>query len=399
MTIKTLKIYIEPASLPLTYELIDYVNNIENESVYSVILFQRLKIDMTNIQNGRTVFIDNVNDRLTLKLDSLAKFILGKPDANIEIHTNIYREYDILYPLMKRIVPETPFKKIKLHLYDDGTGTMLQRMALGQVDETIIKNSMPGRAKLLQQHLTSNDNTRVWEWHYIDNYTWHYFMDTKYYLIQPKNNTTVKNSFVANLHKHTVSMYFDPQNNIKIAMPEVWSHLFNTSNDLLIKLQEHAADEQSVLLLTSNYIDREYKEQYKNSLISNIISLQNSGQLPCASKIVYKGHSENIDLNQEICQILGDNITIIPEGAPMEYFQMVGLLPKNVGGCFSTSMFSLYNKDIKFIFFNGTESDETNKLFLKLNDYYDCFSTERIIYLDEKNASGSISSIKKDNIC
>lgn len=387
MAIKKLKIYIEPASLPLTHELMDYVNSINDEDTSSIIIFQRLKINIDAIQNGRTIFIDNVNEGLNLKLDSIAKFILGKPNTRFEIHTNIYRESDILFPLLKRIIPATPFENIALHLYDDGTGTMLQRLHINQIGEAALTKSLPNRVKSLKNNFITRAPIDSWQWHIIDNYIWHYFMDVRYYLIQPSQSQAESNSFIMNLQKFITPMSFRINSIGLSKTPLVWNDIFNIQESFYLKLKELATDKEAILFLTSNYIDTGFKEQYQNLLLKKIEHLKSSGLLPRDKKIVYKGHPENKKFNALICKVLGENITTLPENIPMEYFKMQGLLPNRIGGSFSSSMFSMDDNDIQFVILNGSESDSINIQLLELNHEYKCFNPESVIYLNEKNTS------------
>lgn len=384
MKTKTLKIYIEPASLPLTYELADYINSIDNESVSSVILFQRLKIKIDSIQNGRTIFIDNVNDNLELKLNSISKFIVGKSDSKIEIHTNIYREYDILFPLLKKIIPSVPFDRIVLHLYEDGTGTMLQRLTINKITEESISKTLSKRVNALRDNLINCAPIDSWNWLIIDNYLWHYFMDVKYHLIEPSNDNSNKNSFMIYLNDFTVPMSFSCNEVLNAKMSFIWNDIFNVKESLILKLKELSKDEKSILFLTSNYTDNNFREEYQNSLLDKITQLKSSGTLPCNSKIVYKGHPENIAFNNEICKALGENIIKLPESVPMEYFKLHGLLPKKVGGSFSSSMFSMDFDHIEFVILNGSKHDNINQKILELNLEYNCFDEKKITFLNEK---------------
>lgn len=387
MTINTLKLYIEPASLPLTYQLADYVKSIENPEIYSIIVFQRLKLNISGIDNGRTVFIDNVNNGLELKLDKISKFIISKSLTRLEIHTNIYRESDILLPLMKRIAPHFSLEKIQLHLYDDGVGTLLQRSYIKTLDEAKLNNFIDQRKNQLHTHLLDQDSTSGYEWTLVDNYIWHHLVDVKYYFIKP--NVTLKSNqkFFREMTSCVVDMHFDIEKQLLNNFSGAWNNLFNIPLNFFTQLKKLSTDNGATLFLTSYYNDKDNIMAHHMSLLEKISQLREEKKLPTSDKILFKGHPENKELNDEISSYLGKNITIIPDDIPLEYLSASNLLPKKICGTFSSAMFSMPGKDIKFILMNGNKNTPYNRKLLNISTEYNCFTLNQVIYLDEENHS------------
>lgn len=387
MTINTLKLYIEPASLPLTYQLADYVKSIENPEIYSIIVFQRLKLNISGIDNGRTVFIDNVNNGLELKLDKISKFIISKSLTRLEIHTNIYRENDILFPLLQRIAPYMPLEKIQLHLYDDGVYTLQERASLGSLDEKKLALIVQKRKEQLLAILLKKQPSTGFEWNVIDNYIWHYFMDVKYYFLKPDVLLKHPNSYFQKMSRHVEAMSFTHEEYLPEHLINIWERLFNIPPGIQIRLRELSRNNNSVLFLTGYCVDKEKISVHHQALLEKIYQLKESSILPASESIIYKGHPENKALNDEIAQALGENITIIPENLPVEYLYISRLLPKKICGAFGTALFCMPDKKIKFVFMNGGPGNINNLNLLTLIRDYQCFDLEKIIYLDENNLS------------
>ena len=53
---KTVKLYIEPASLPLTQQLLNYIRSYKNDNIVNIIAFQRLKVNTNYTNKKNTVF-------------------------------------------------------------------------------------------------------------------------------------------------------------------------------------------------------------------------------------------------------------------------------------------------------------------------------------------------------
>jgi hypothetical protein len=380
-----LKVYIEPASLPLTYQLADYVKNIENPDIYSIIVFERLKLNINNFNNGRTVFIDNVNNNLAQKLDKIAKFIINKPLTGLEIHTNIYRESDILLPLMKRIAPHFALEKIQLHLYDDGAGTLLQRSYINTLDEAKLNKFTKQRRKKLLTYLLDQDSSLGYEWTLVDNYIWHHLTDVKYYLINPGVTLKYDKIFFKEMAPFVIDMHFDIEYYIPTNLSDIWQNIFNIDANTFTQLQNISQDDEATLFLTSYYIDKPNIVAHHASLLEKIAQLKKENKLPTSDKIVFKGHPENKALNDEISICLGKNIITIPDNIPLEYLFASNLLPRKICGTFSSAMFSMPGLDIRFVLMNGSRNTSINDKLLNIAKAYNCFDSDKLIYLNEHN--------------
>lgn len=381
MIIKTLKIYIEPASLPLTQNIADYVNHIHDDGVYSILMFQRLGLDPHAVNNGRTVFVGNVNDALEQKLDSIARFVLGRREASIEIHTNIYRAYDILFPLLKKIIPDVAVKNIRLNLYDDGIYTLQQRLEMSRVDGSVLHRTMQERAALLCHNLLNREPAAAWPWSVVDNFIWHYFMDTRYHLMQPLQPAHTGSLFFAKLQPAIVPLHFDKPRLASPSLMPLWDSLFNLQDDLRRKLTQLANNDRAMLVFTGYCPEPQRKTAHHHALIEKLSELKMRGDIPDGRQIVYKGHPENRAFNGEIQRLLGEEITVIPDAVPMEYLHMAGLLPQHIGGYFGTSFYSLQGKRIKFVLMEGDRHSTKNRMLLDINALYQGFDENKVVWL------------------
>ncbi|WP_181573244.1 hypothetical protein [Enterobacter sp. RIT418] len=380
---KTLKIFIEPASLPLTQQLKNYVQSIDDENVFSVLILERLKLNNANQVNGRTVFAYKVNDHLSQKLDSVAKFIANKKDFKIEIHTNIIRETDILVPLLQRVLPKISLKQLQLHLYDDGTGTIIQRVMMGRFDGKLLSTMMRERSEVFQHVLMMDKPLGSWEWNIADNYIWHYFIDTKYYLLEPFYNKTIKNHFFDELLPFIIPLSYREGDISLLSNNGIWDRLLNIPEDLRIRLSAIAKNRDATLFLTTYCPDIQKRAVHHQAMLRKITELKSSGMLPNDTSIIYKGHPVNHELNHELCTALGDNITVLPDNIPLEYLHTQNLLPKNIAGCFGTSFFSMKDKNVKFVIMNGDKYCDENIMNIEIIQMHRCFDTDKIIYLEE----------------
>ncbi len=385
MSMKTLKIYIEPASLPLTQQLNNYVQSIDDENVFSILILGRLKLNNAALVNGRTVFSYNVNEYLSQKLDSVAKFIANKKDYTIEIHTNIIHETVILVPLLQRVLPKIPLKQLKLHLYDDGTGTIIQRVMIGRFDGKLLRKMMRERSEVFQHLLMMNKPLGSWEWNIADNYIWHYFIDTKYYLLEPFYNKTVKNHFFDELQPSIIPLSYKEGDISLLSNSGIWDRLLNIPEDLRVRLSAIAKYRDATLFLTTFYPDIRKRTAHHQAMLRKITELKSSGMLPNETSIIYKGHPANHELNHELCTALGNNITVLPDNIPLEYLHTQRLLPKNIAGCFGTSFFSMKDKNVKFVIMNGDKHCDENIMNIEIIQMHSSFDTDKIIYLEESS--------------
>lgn len=376
---KTVKIYIEPASLPLSLQLLNYIGTYKDNNIIHVIAFQRLKINTNFINSKNTVFIDNVNIGLNEKLKSIANFVKGVQPFNIEIHTNIHRERDILFPMMKLLANFYSFKNIRLHLYDDGTGSLIERAAIESLDSVAFEHLMQKRKKQLLSVLKSSEN-KEYTWNIIDNYIWHYLVDTKYYFIN-LNEKKLINEFYQKIEKHVTYTNFNIQKNILPEEQQLLLNLIGFPLELFHKLEKIKNYPDSLIFVTSYCLDPVNAAIHHQRLIALIQKLKLDGKIPDAAKVIFKGHPENKKLNFEISQAIGHGVICVPDEIPIEFLNFFGLLPRNVGGEFSSSLFCMEGINIEFVIMKGSYSDVENKIFCDIANKYKAFSIDKIIYL------------------
>lgn len=376
---KTVKIYIEPASLPLSLQLLNYIGTYKDNNVIHVIAFQRLKIDTHFINPKNTVFIDNVNIGLNEKLKSIANFVKGVQPFDIEIHTNIHRERDILFPMMKLLAKFYSFENIRLHLYDDGTGSLIERAAIESLDSVAFEHLMQKRKKQLLLVLKSSEN-KEYTWNVIDNYIWHYLVDTKYYFINAHEKKVI-NAFYQKIEKHVTYTNFSVQGNISPKEQQLLLNLIGFPLELFHKLEKIKNDPDSLMFVTSYCLNSVKAAIYHQRLIALIQKLKLDGKIPDSAKVIFKGHPENKKLNLEISQAIGTDVICVPDEIPIEFLNSFDLLPRNVAGEFSSSLFCMADINVEFVIMKGCDTDVENKIFCDIATKYKAFRMDKIIYL------------------
>lgn len=376
---KTIKLYIEPASLPLTLQLLDYIRSYKDDNIINIIAFQRLRVDTNYINKENTVFIDNVNIGLNEKLKSITHFIKRVQPSRIEVHTNIHREKDILFPLMKLLAPFCSLDNIKLHLYDDGSGSLIERSAIESLDSVAFEHLMQKRKKQLLTVLKSSKN-REYTWNVIDNYIWHYLLDTKYYFItQPERNIT--NAFYNKLEQYVTYTNFNVKNILSPEEQQLLLNLVNFPMALYHKLQQLKKEPDALMLVTSYCPEPVKAITYHQRLIALIQKLKIDGKIPDAAKVIFKGHPENKKLNNEIRLAIGNDTICVPDSIPIEFLSSFNLIPHNVGGEFSSTFFCLEDVNAEFVILKGQDSDMGNKVFHDIASKYKAFSADKVIYI------------------
>lgn len=378
-SMKAVRIYIEPASLPLTQQLVDYIKKYEDNNIVNIIAFQRLNINVQFVNNENTAFIDNVNDGLLEKLRRIATFVRGLQASSIEIHTNIHREKDILFPLMRMLASFYPIANIKLKLYDDGSGSLIERAAIESLDSVNFERLMQQRKEQLLEVLNSHDD-RKYTWNTVDNYIWHYFMDVQYFFIKPRKKALNK-PFYKKIEPYVVYSDFNIQKQVSEKEKTLLLNLVNFPMDLYHHLAILQNDPQSLLFITSYCMDPDKKMLYHQRLIELIGKLKLSGKIPDSAKVVFKGHPENSALNPEICQAIGHNVTCIPDAIPIEFLSSFNLLPKRIGGEFSSTFFCLEGGDTEFVILKGKKYERHNQVFYDLSNKYKAFDLDKIIHI------------------
>lgn len=376
---KTVKLYIEPASLPLTQQLLNYIRSYKNDNIVNIIAFQRLKVNTNYTNKKNTVFIDNVNIGLNEKLTAMANFIKGVQPSRVEVHTNIHRERDILFPMMKLLAPFFSLDNIKLHLYDDGSGSLIERDAIESLDSVAFDHLMQQRKKQLLAVLKATES-KEYTWNIIDNYIWHYLVDTQYYFIssRKKNNT---NAFYNKIERHVIYTNFNLQKNITPEEQQLLLKLVNFPMALYHKLEQLNKDPNALMFVTSYCLDPVKAMTYHQRLIALIQQLKTDGKIPDSAKVIFKGHPENKKLNHEISQAIGNDVLCVPDEIPIEFLSSFNLLPHNVGGEFSSTFFCMKDINVEFVILKGREAEMDNKIFCEIANKYNAFEMDKVIYL------------------
>ncbi|EPF6161495.1 TPA: hypothetical protein MX214_004776 [Citrobacter sedlakii] len=376
---KKVKLYIEPASLPLTLQLLNYIKSSQDNTIIHIIAFQRLRLNTEYINKQNTAFIYNINTGLEEKLSKMAGFVKGIRPESIEIHTNIHRERDILFPLMKLLAAFHPPEKISLHLYDDGSGTLIERAAIETLDSPDFDRLMEKRKQQLQAVLLGR-STREYAWNTIDNYLWHYLLETQYYFIAPPRKKKT-NAFYQRLEKHVTYTGFSVLDRVT---PEEKTRLLNLVNfpmALYAQLESLRADPQALLFITSYCLDPFMAANWHQRLLALINTLKNQGGIPPAAKVVFKGHPENKSNNDELYRAVGAQAVRIPDAIPVELLNAFGLLPARIGGEFSSTFFCADNIDVAFVILKGQQSDKHNQVFMDIAQRYQAFDASKLVYL------------------
>ncbi|MEG1419369.1 MAG: hypothetical protein RSA95_06210 [Citrobacter sp.] len=376
---KTVKLYIEPASLPLTQQLLNYIRSYEDDSVINIVAFQRLKLNMDYINKKNTAFIDNINIGLSEKLIKIAEFINGVKPLLIEIHTNIHRERDILFPLMKLLAVSFSLVDIKLHLYDDGSGSLIERAAIESLDSRELDRLMLKRREQLLGVLTRGSK-KEYEWNVVDNYIWHYILDVTYYFIPPRLRIS-KNEFYKKLEQHVIYSNFNIQEQYSVKEKALLLKLVSFPVELYNKLEKIKKEPDVLLFITSYCPDPLKVLTYHQRLITLISILKSSGKIPDSSKVIFKGHPENRKLNHEICLAIGSDVIRVPDEIPVEFLSSFDLLPRKIGGEFSSTFFCMEDINAEFIILKGEESDKANEIFCNIANKYKAFDTNKIVYI------------------
>lgn len=376
---KTVKIYIEPASLPLTQHLLNYVKDYGDSSIINVIAFQRLKINTDAITKANTAFIDNVNAGLNEKLQKMAGFVKGLQPTGVEIHTNIHRERDILFPLMKMLAQFYPLTRIRLHLYDDGSGSLIERSVIDTLEPAEFDRVMLKRKNQLLSVLTV-PGRKEYRWTILDNYIWHHLVDTRYYFITPHENV-MNQVFYQKLAPYITYTRFTLQGQTSAKENALLLRLVNFPVDLYHRLTHLRHDAAALLFITSYCIEPQKAALYHQRLIALIHQLKVAGRLPAPEKIIFKGHPENRKRNDEIRQALGKSVTCVPDAIPVEFLHSFNLLPANIAGEFSSTFFSIESLKVKFVILKGKPEDEENKHFFDIARQYNAFDADKMIYL------------------
>ncbi|MEG0098637.1 MAG: hypothetical protein RR750_04520 [Citrobacter sp.] len=376
---KTVKLYIEPASLPLTQQLLNYIRSYEDDSVINIVAFQRLKLNMDYINKKNTAFIDNINIGLSEKLIKIAEFINGVKPLLIEIHTNIHRERDILFPLMKLLAVSFSLVDIKLHLYDDGSGSLIERAAIESLDSRELDRLMLKRREQLLGVLTRGSK-KEYEWNVVDNYIWHYILDVTYYFIPPRLRIST-NEFYKKLEQHVIYSNFNIQEQYSVKEKALLLKLVSFPVELYNKLEKIKKEPDVLLFITSYCPDPLKVLTYHQRLITLISILKSSGKIPDSSKVIFKGHPENRKLNHEICLAIGSDVIRVPDEIPVEFLSSFDLLPRKIGGEFSSTFFCMEDINAEFIILKGEESDKANEIFCNIANKYKAFDTNKIVYI------------------
>ncbi|QMJ02400.1 hypothetical protein HVY04_04445 [Citrobacter freundii] len=376
---KTVKLYIEPASLPLTQQLLNYIRSYTDDNVINIIAFQRLTLNTDYINQKTTAFIDNINAGLSEKIIKIAGFIHGVKPSQIEIHTNIHRERDILFPLMKLLAPTFSLTAIKLHLYDDGSASLIERAAIESLDSREFERLMLKRKAQLLGVLSGKDK-KDYDWNIVDNYIWHYVLDVTYYFISPPQRIAA-NAFYEKLERHVVYSHFNVQDRVSAQEKALLLRLVNFPQKLYHTLTTLQQEPDALLFITSYCPDPEKTMMYHQRLIALIASLKTNGKIPNESKIIFKGHPENKALNHEVCRAIGPDVIRVPDEIPIEFLTSFNLLPRNIGGEFSSTFFCMENMNVQFIILKGSPDDRANKAFYAIANKYQAFDTQKVIYL------------------
>ncbi|MBV7403917.1 glycosyltransferase family 9 protein [Enterobacter sp. ENT03] len=362
-----IKIYIEPASLPLTNQLADYAACFDHADTFKIIMFERMTLDGAALQPFQTLFSKGVNLNLPQKIEKIGQFIARLQPEGIEIHSNLFRSGEIVLPLLCQLVKHIDVARVKLHLWDDGlTGIMERRRLVGQPYDTLQKDKHAMRAMLIDTLTTPVNSITPQRGNLFLNYLWSEVVATTWHLLCPALTPALFYRLFPNVARHCVAMRFQVSDRLNAGQFAFYQKLVALPETLRDRLTPLAQHPQALLFLGTFRYPRCFSELHQRALLRKISELKAAGKLPPPALILFKGHPENRLYNAQIAAALGEEVTTIPEDIPVEFLESLGLLPQQIAGSFGVSFLTLRHKQVPFLLLNEDDTHPQTRDYVAL---------------------------------
>jgi hypothetical protein len=362
---RTLKLYIDSATLPVIHQMADFLRCEFDPDVYKLVTWRRFPISPEEAAASQTVYFHQLANVSRDFVGLACALVTELRPARVEIHTNHIWALGGLAPVLRAFVRRRLIdpSRIDLHIYGDGTWELRDRDAMGLSGR--LGDELEAAAERLADLIfgpveRSSDQVMNYGWHRLFRTVYHGLAWDRFFdRVRPQLRPGCR------LEAATRAMRFDYAQTLP---PDLWRRYLakmGLSEDVQRSLRELAARPGSFMYVALALWDPAANRYFRDLQLATIRRLRAEGLIPAGSLIAYKGHPGNPEYDGDLIAALseeGGAALEVPRQAPLEVLEMAGLLPEAVGGSLSSSFHTIDPSRIRFLCGPDT-APETVRLF------------------------------------
>jgi hypothetical protein len=355
---RTLKLYIDSATLPVIHQMADFVRCEFDPDVFKLVTWRRFPMTADAAAASQTIYFHQLAN-VSRDFVGLACALVSeiRPDR-LEFHTNHIWALGGLAPVVRALIRRRLVDpgQIDLRIYGDGTWEIRDREAMGlsgQLGVELEAAALRLSDLLFGPHERPSDPLMNYGWHRLFRTTYEGLCWDRFFArVGPQLRDGGR------LEAATRTMRFD---HAQALPPELWTRYLakmGITEELAARLRPLAVDPETFMFVTLSSWDPALNRYFRDVLITTIRRLRADGWIPARSPIAFKGHPANPEYDQDLMDVLAEEgapVTHIPARVPIEVLDMAGLLPRNVGGTSSSSYHTIAPDRVRFIC--GPETD------------------------------------------
>lgn len=352
-----LKLYVDSTSLSLVEQMFDYVQCAEDPNVFKIITWLRLAVPERHLILHNAAYVPQMAAVSADFVDSVRSLVVGNPIRLVEIHSNQTHAWRGVVPLMRALVGplEAAGIALRLHLYDDGSLSVMQRETLKSeagLDEALRRAALDlGRA--IQGLAAPSNNV-------LQSHAWHLLFDTTYHMLRrdllcsDEAGRRVNQAFAACAQ----DMQLDQWASLSETQRWLYLSMFGIGEAERAALQSWASDPKAWLFTGTATWDAAPNERLGKAQLRTVQALRESGRLPEGARIGFKAHPANPAYNDALRRALGEDVLEVPAQVPLEVLLMAKLLPSNRCGVLSSAFFTLPPTQTRFVVVDASSEAE-----------------------------------------
>lgn len=342
-----LKLYIDSTSLSLVEQMADYVRCAEAPEVFKVITWLRVPLDEAQLVAHNAMYAPQMAAVSIDFVRAVRDLVADNPVGRVEIHANQTHAWRSVIPVMRALLghPNSREVPVRLHLYDDGSLSLVQREGLKQVPD--LPAALQRAALELGQALQGKAAPAA---NVLQSHAWHLLFDTTYHMLRRDLlSADAEGRRVAEaLAAHTQDMRFDGWATLTPEQQRLYLALFGIGDAERDALQAWADDPAAWLFTGSAAWDAPLNDRLGQAQLRAVHALRADGSLPADARMGFKAHPANATYTAPLMEAFGPGTLQVPSQGPLEVLMMAGLLPRQVAGVVSSAFFNLPAERIRF---------------------------------------------------
>lgn len=375
-----LKLYIDSTSLSLVPQAADFVQCADDADTAKVITWLRVTLGEKQIEGRQAVYLPQMAAVSAEFIQAVIGLANEHPFRLVEIHSNQVHSWRGVLPLLRHLLPVLDAKgaQLRLHLYDDGSLSLLQRETLkAQAD-------LPGALARAAAQLRGvlRERASLQQWTVLHSHAWHLAVDTTYHMLRRDIlRRDERGAEVAACFDGVArDMRLDVFGELDARQQAMYLDLFGVDETTRRRLGAVAADERSFLFTGTGAFDKPINDRLGQAQLRTIAKLHAQEMFPSGGPMCFKAHPANSAYTSALCAALGEGTIELPPQVPLEVLMSAGCLPANLGGVLSTLHLTLPAQRVRFAVCDAKTKREALELpLVRLMIEGGCLEREKVL--------------------